>query len=95
VQRAVEFGDVDANPGADLRSAGAVLGGVDVAAADDLLGAGPEQREREAVRSAKSRACFSKSRRLASSDMPSTGGHPQDSKPGVARMCAMLEVHAA
>ena len=28
-------------------------------------------------------------------DMPSTGGQPQDSKPGVARMCAMLDVHAA
>ena len=47
------------------------------------------------VRSAKSRACFSRSPRLASSDMPSTGGQPQDSKPGVARMCAMLDVHAA
>src|SRR6476659_5658908 len=47
------------------------------------------------VRSVKSRACRSKSRRLASSDMPSTGGQPQDSKPGVARMCAMLDVHAA
>src|SRR6185295_19970855 len=47
------------------------------------------------VRSAKSRACRSRSRRLASSDMPSTGGHFPDSKPGVARMCAMLDVHAA
>src|SRR3954468_13540197 len=47
------------------------------------------------VRSVKSRACLSKSRRLASSDMPSTGGQPQDSKPGVARMWAMLDVHAA
>src|SRR4051812_21756092 len=27
--------------------------------------------------------------------MPSTGGQPQDSKPGDARMCAMLDVHAA
>ena len=47
------------------------------------------------VRSTKSRACFSRSPRLAMSDMPSTGGQPQDSKPGVARMCAMLDVHAA
>src|SRR4051794_7367403 len=47
------------------------------------------------VRSANSRACRSRSPRLASSDMPSTGGRPQDSKPGVARMCAMLDVHAA
>src|SRR3954470_7526250 len=47
------------------------------------------------VRSAKSRACRSKSRRLASSDIPSTSGHPPDSKPGVARMCARLDVHAA
>src|SRR3954463_11353301 len=47
------------------------------------------------VRSAKSRACLSRSPRLASSDMPSTGGQPQDSKPGVARMCAMLDIHAA
>ena len=47
------------------------------------------------VRSAKSRAWRSRSPRLASSDMPSTGGQPQDSKPGVARMCAMLDVHAA
>src|SRR3954453_6227344 len=47
------------------------------------------------MRSAKSGACPSKSRRLASSDMPSTGGHPPDSKPGVARMCTMLDVHAA
>src|SRR6478672_8239694 len=47
------------------------------------------------VRSAKSRACLSRSRRLASSDMPSTGGQPQDSKPGVARICAMLDIHAA
>src|SRR3954451_22724199 len=47
------------------------------------------------VRSAKSRACRSRSPWLASSDMPATGGQPQDSKPGVARMCAMLDVHAA
>src|SRR3954464_3881200 len=47
------------------------------------------------VRSAKSRACRSRSRRFSSSDIPSTGGHPPDSNPGVARMCAMLDVHAA
>ena len=47
------------------------------------------------VRSAKSRACDSRSARLASSDMPSTGGQPHVSKPGVARMWAMLDDHAA
>jgi hypothetical protein len=47
------------------------------------------------VRSAKSRACPSRSPRLASSDMPSTGGQSVDSKPGVARIWAMLDVHAA
>jgi hypothetical protein len=48
VQRAVQLGDVSANPGADVRIAAAVLGGVDVQAADDLLGARPEHGEREA-----------------------------------------------
>src|SRR3954454_18398081 len=48
VQRAVQLGDVSANPGADLRIAAAVLGGVDVQAADDLLGARPLHGEREA-----------------------------------------------
>jgi hypothetical protein len=39
------------------------------------------------------RDAFPWSLRLASSDVPSTGGQPQDSKPGVARICAMLDVH--
>src|SRR3954451_24815811 len=48
VQRAVQFGDVGANPRPDLRITTAVLRGIDVHAADDRLGTRREHGEREA-----------------------------------------------
>jgi hypothetical protein len=47
VQRAVQLGDVSSDPRADVRVAAVVLGGVDVQAADDLLGTRPQHGERE------------------------------------------------
>ena len=47
------------------------------------------------ARAAKSRAWRSRSARFSSSDMPSAGGQSWPRKPGVARMWAMLALHAA
>src|SRR5690606_37252081 len=44
---------------------------------------------------AKSSACRRRSERFSSSDMPSSGGQLPSGKPGVARMCSMLDIHAA